>query len=74
MSDGTQQEKLELIVVICPWCHRESDIYVPASGLAKYNAGVEVKKAFPHLNASQKELFITGICDTCWQNMPKEDD
>ena len=47
---------------------REQDIFDWVSG-AKY-----IQDALGYLSSSERELFISSTCDTCWKIMYGEDD
>ena len=51
----------------CKYCDYEEILNVPESD---YNAwagnGVPIKEVFDYLSAGQRELMISGTCDTCW--------
>jgi hypothetical protein len=50
----------------CPFCGAVRSIVVKAKNLKAYQDGELVQDAFPMLNASDRELLMTGICDECW--------
>jgi len=58
---------------VCPMCGKTHSFKIEAKvfddGLALYNGGALVQKAWPTLTPSQRELMISGICDDCWNNM-----
>jgi len=51
----------------CKYCDYEELLNVPESD---YNAwagnGVPIQEVFDYLSAGQRELMISGTCDTCW--------
>ena len=55
----------------CPFCSREATTTVPVQEYMNWQMGDHVQVAFPSLNASEREQFMTGMCDRCW---PKEQD
>lgn len=54
----------------CPFCGKtnvlELDTAAYDAGIAKLHAGAHVQQAFPELDASQREFFITGSCACIW--------
>ena len=55
----------------CPMCGHDR-VLDPVDFNALYNfvmGGQLIQRAFPKLNASDREALMTGICDTCWQDM-----
>lgn len=64
-EDGTQIE----IVITCPLCGKDQkpfDIY-PGDWDA-WRSGTFVQDAFPYLTVSDRELLISGVCDSCWDD------
>lgn len=57
-------------------CGYLTEAMVTGPELFAYRQGVHVQRAFPSLTDAQREaLFITGICDSCWDSMfPEEED
>jgi hypothetical protein len=51
----------------CKYCDYEELLNVPESD---YNAwagnGVAIQEVFDYLSAGQRELMVSGTCDTCW--------
>lgn len=62
-----------VLEVPCPSCGKVSEITIPTNewldGLKAYKNGAVVQNAWPKLSPSQRELLITGICETCWNEM-----
>ena len=65
-------ENLKLIAVQCIVCRTFIAMRLDEEDLARHNAGVLVQVAFtdragvPYLNAGERELFISGVCNECW--------
>lgn len=55
----------------CPSCGHHRDLEpVDFSSLHDWVMGGRlIQSAFPELDASTREALMTGICDTCWQEM-----
>ena len=59
----------------CPLCHREHHITLDMSGDDFFDAydnmrrGELIQRAFPNLNADEREFIKTGICSKCWEEM-----
>lgn len=55
---------------ICPFCKKEHQLTIPTPvlnrGIAMLEDNALVQNAFPTLTPSQREFFVTGICDKCW--------
>ena len=54
---------------VCPCCEKEVKVTVPAKCLERRKAGASVQDAFPGLAASIRELFISGTCPKCFDEM-----
>lgn len=69
---------LVVIQPVCTSCGREvEDFIITESQLNLYLAGnrPHVQDIFPELSAAQRELFVSGICDPCWQRLfPPEEE
>ena len=74
-----------VITTTCPFCGKLTEIEVDEKTFARYQAGeVLIQDAFPELNASERELLITGMCFDCqdrvfndedeWEDDPDDDD
>lgn len=59
-------------IVICPMCQCENTIRIDREGAIKYSEGALIQNAFPNLTESERELLLTGICDTCWDLTMKD--
>lgn len=58
------------LAIICPLCGNTSYLTVPTDGYTAWKLhGVLVQDAFPQLSAEDRELLISGICPTCWDNL-----
>lgn len=53
----------------CKMCGKETTLEVEREDYAKYQAGGLVQSCFPYLNADQRELLISGICPSCFNNL-----
>lgn len=57
------------IITICPYCGRVNEIEVNEIDYLDWKDGILAQDAFPYLTASEREKLISGICETCWDNM-----
>jgi hypothetical protein len=53
----------------CVNCDNMPIVTVSQEQYDSWKDGEFVQKAFPHLSADERELFISGICDGCWKEM-----
>ena len=54
-----------VVKVTCPFCGYESVIVVNEKDFYAWQNGKLVQKAFPYLNAAQRETLISDICEKC---------
>ena len=57
------------IVTKCPFCGRVNEVEVNEADYLDWDDGVLVQVAFPYLSADEREMLISGICPTCWDEM-----
>ena len=61
--------------VKCPICGKVNKLNVDATKLSIYEAGLgKIQDIFPELKPEERELIQSGICNTCWNDMFKEDE
>ena len=58
-----------IITTVCPLCGRVTEISVRTEDYARYQAGALAQDAFPYLSADEREMLISGICPTCWDEV-----
>jgi hypothetical protein len=70
---GMFGEKLRLITMKCRACEKWQALRVDPEDLDRHRRqGVFVQHAFvdrkgrPYLTAAERELFLSGCCDECW--------
>ena len=54
---------------MCPHCHKLQTLEVNDSQYYDWMAGKDIQRAFPNLSADQREIFISGICPECWEDI-----
>ncbi len=58
-----------LCEVECPFCHKVSKVVVSSYDWMVYEMGENlIQDCFPTLTPSERELFITGMCEDCQKN------
>jgi len=50
----------------CPFCKNDNSVQVRDGDIQRWENGELIQNAFPYLNADQREILKTGICDPCW--------
>ena len=63
-------------IMQCPRCGRIDRVEVKFDDFIKYSTGASVMECFPYLQPWERELFISGICPDCWEDIfgEEEDD
>jgi len=56
-------------VLECVKCSREKSIEAAACDVEAWRAGELIQVAMPYLNANEREMFISGVCESCWSKM-----
>jgi hypothetical protein len=56
----------------CPFCSGVSFVSAYEKDYNTWKAGTLIQVAMPYLNASQRELLMTGIC--CWDDVFGDDE
>jgi hypothetical protein len=65
-------EKRQLITMRCCVCKKWHVLRIDLEDLKRHNKGVLVQDAFadrrgrPYLSATERELFLSECCDSCW--------
>lgn len=69
-------EKNQIILkVTCIVCNKTYELPVYEEDYNKYMAHeCMVQDAFPYLTPDQRELLISGICDSCFDNLFDEEE
>ena len=67
-----QDTKLYDTKTQCISCHKSVEFQLQPSGVLLHQLGALTQEAFPALDAGLRELFISGICNDCFDNMFKE--
>ena len=58
--------------IACPFCGNFTLVDVLAEDFEKYQNGELVQNCFPYLEASERELLISGLCYKCQNDIFKE--
>ena len=56
-------------VLECVTCSQEESISADPRALESWRDGELSQNAMPYLNEHQREMFKTGICESCWSKM-----
>lgn len=58
----------------CPMCNTTMTTEVSGDKLFAAHRGAHVQETLSHLDAADRERYISGTCGSCWTNMFGEDD
>jgi hypothetical protein len=59
----------------CPQCQQVLTTEIPSQQLFLYNQNAPIGKVLPDLSLEDRERFISGYCQPCWNNLfPNEDE
>jgi len=56
------------VVTTCPFCGHANFVEVNEDDYLDWQDGELVQNAFHYLSANEREMLISGICPTCWEN------
>ena len=63
------------IVKTCVMCNNTYKLEVKTNDLHAYMRGNKsIQNAFPYLSAGDRELIISGICNTCYEKLMVDDE
>ena len=65
---------IKMILIKCKICKKEYEINVQPEQIEEWRNGKYIQHAMPNLTAGERELFISGFCDICWQKMFSEEE
>lgn len=57
------------VIVICPFCGAESVVTVNADEYFAWQCGELIQNAMPNLDASTREMLISGMCPKCQEDI-----
>lgn len=61
------------VEVQCIMCKTTHTVKVPKDGYRKWLNGARIQDVMPELSANDRELLISNICGTCFDQMFEED-
>jgi hypothetical protein len=70
IEDGKDTE----LRLTCVECHEHTFVKVRKEQLDMFLAGAKVQDAFPELTIDIRELFLSGFCGTCWNDVMKDEE
>lgn len=58
------------VVKNCMFCKKDTEIPVTKDQLQRINSGSEpIQSVIPNVSPAERELFISGICGECFDDM-----
>ena len=71
MTTTKQQkgEEMSNYVLECVTCSQEKSIEANPRDVESWRDGELIQNAMPYLDADQREMFISGVCDSCWSKI-----
>ena len=57
------------ILTRCPICGGYNSVKVEFEDYLRWVDGEGTYECFPYLSADERELLITGVCSSCWNEM-----
>lgn len=65
----------EATSIPCPSCNQVLTTKLPSQQLFYYNQSAPIAQVFPDLSLGDRERFISGYCQPCWESLfPEEDE
>jgi len=62
-------ERTTIVAVDCIRCKETQHITTKTEDLDSWENGELIQNAMPYLTADDREILISGICGTCFDNM-----
>lgn len=61
---------------VCGFCGVNHELQVNKQDLSRFENGEHIQTVMPYLSADERELFVSGICGSCFDSMfaDEEDD
>ena len=62
-------ERTTIVAVDCIRCKETQHITTKTEDLDSWQNGELIQNAMPYLSADDREVLISGVCGTCFDNM-----
>ena len=62
-------ERTTIVAVDCIRCKERQHITTKTEDLDSWENGELIQNAMPYLTADEREVLISGVCGTCFDNM-----
>lgn len=62
-------------IILCKMCGETNEVHFDKKDFDRWKKGTPIQEALHYLPADQRELFLSGICGTCFDKLfPPETD
>jgi len=61
------------MIVTCSICKKDCWVRATPEQIERWKAGELIQRAMPNVPAAERELLISGVCNTCFDAMFPED-
>jgi carbon storage regulator CsrA len=68
-EDTEQQLPKAAVDGSCPVCKDAWTVEVPRHGFTEWKGGALIQKALPNISLSEREMLISGTCESCFSKM-----
>lgn len=63
-----------MVPTTCPFCGHTTYIQCDKDAYDRWQNGVSIQDAMPDMTPEDREMLISGICPSCWDDMFGEED
>lgn len=63
-----------MVPTTCPFCGHTTYIQCDKDAYDRWQNGMSIQDAMPDMTPEDREMLISGICPSCWDDMFGEED
>lgn len=63
-----------MVPTTCPFCGHTTYIQCDKDAYDRWGEGMSIQDAMPDMTPEDREMLISGICPSCWDDMFGEDE
>ena len=63
-----------MVPTTCPFCGHTTYIQCDKAAYDRWGEGMSIQDAMPDMNPEYREMLISGICPSCWDDMFSDED
>lgn len=71
---GERGDQIVVLTKKCMLCHKQVKLTLDRQRFWSWQQGTFVQDAFPEMSAGERELLLTGIDDSCFKKLFKEEE